>query len=33
MRLVTGCTGIEGIGIAAQWAGMEIVGQIEIEGR
>jgi DNA (cytosine-5)-methyltransferase 1 len=31
MRLVTGCTGIEGIGIAAQWAGMEIVGQIEID--
>jgi len=31
MKLVTGCTGIEGIGIAAQWAGMEIVGQIEID--
>jgi DNA (cytosine-5)-methyltransferase 1 len=31
MRLVMGCTGIEGIGIAAQWAGMEIVGQIEID--
>ena len=31
MRLVTGCSGIEGIGIAGQWAGMEIVGQIEID--
>jgi len=29
--MVTGCSGIEGIGIAAQWAGMEIVGQIEID--
>jgi DNA (cytosine-5)-methyltransferase 1 len=32
MRMVTGCSGIEGIGIAGEWAGMELVGQIEIDG-
>jgi DNA (cytosine-5)-methyltransferase 1 len=31
VRIVTGCSGVEGIGIAAQWAGMEIIGQIEID--